>query len=532
MARSLLGEESLLTGVDLKPDAQFGEAWGAHWIPGLGKPGALIRSPSLGKTGAPTRSPVWGSLGRQPDPQFGESWGANQIPQSGGSLGCQPDPQFGAAWGANQTPQFGEDWSTNPIPSLGNPGALIRSLSLGEAWDANPIPSLGQPGVLIRPPSLGKTGAPTRSPVWGSLGRQPDPQFGESWGANQIPQSGGRLGCQPDPQFGAAWGANQTPQFGEDWSANPIPSLGKPGVPVKDTLAAITSRPPHFSGFARPEFVFGSVAPSRRKAGGFSSRRTQGPGCSCLWLRHPPAALCSQLAGRAEAGGAGVGGFYEQLGFHLHSVTWPHLTARDAGRGGRRKRKGGGGQPADRPRTRRPRDCPRDTVRHPPADEHANLTAAPPAPRCLELRLEQRSLGSPPLPSLSKPRQQRLRRRASRLPTPHPRGRGGGGFPCPWNQQTREETAERGSGVRNAPSAPVPQGVASEPRLKAHSGGGHSRKISTKLEKELPAAPPLTAAGPARLSAGTGFSALQLSCSAPSPGLAAPAHRDRATKVT
>lgn len=66
--------------------------------------------------------------------------------------------------------------------------------------------------------------------------------------------------------------------------------------------------------------------------------------------------------------------------------------------------------------------------------------------------------------------------------------------------------------MRNAPSAPVPQGVASEPRLKAHSGGGPSRKISTKLEKDLPAAPPLTAAGPARLSAGTGFSALQLSC--------------------
>ncbi|XP_042773866.1 uncharacterized protein LOC122207761 [Panthera leo] len=266
------------------------------------------------------------------------------------------------------------------------------------------------------------SGLETRSPVWRSLGCQPDPQFGAAWGANQIPQSGEAWGANPIPSLEKPGAVTGSP-FGEAWGANRIPSLGQPGVPVKDTLAAITSWPPHFSGFAHPEFVFRSVAPSRRKVGGFSSRGTEGPGCSCLWLRHPPAALCSQLAGRAEPGGAGVGGFYEQLGFHLHSVTWPHLTARDAGRGGRRKRKGGGGQPADRPRTRRPRDCLRDTVRHPWADEHANLTAAPPAPRCRELR----SLGSPLLPSLSEPRLQRLRRRASRPPTPHPRGAAGGG---------------------------------------------------------------------------------------------------------
>lgn len=197
-----------------------------------------------------------------------------------------------------------------------------------------------------------------------------------------------------------------------------------------------------------------------------------------------------------------MGGFYEQLGFHLHSVTWPHLTARDAGRGGRRKRKGGGEQPADRPRTRRLRDCLRDTVRHPPADGgrwdplggHANLTAAPPAPRCLELRLEQRSVGSPLLPSLSKPRQQRLRRRASRPPH-HPPG--GGGFPCPWNQQTREETAERGAVSEMHPAPPCrresPQSRGSRPTAEEATRERSPqswRKIGPRLRPSpLPARP-------------------------------------------
>ena len=336
------------------------------------------------------------------------------------------------------------------------------------------------------------SGLETRSPVCRSLGRQPDPQFGAAWGANQIPQSGEAWGANPIPSLEKPGAVTGSP-FGEAWGANRIPSLGQPGVPVKDTLAAITSWPPHFSGFAHPEFVFRSVAPSRRKVGGFSSRGTQGPGCSCLWLRHPPAALCSQLAGRAEPGGAGVGGFYEQLGFHLHSVTWPHLTARDAGRGGRRKRKGGGGQPADRPRTRRPRDCLRDTVRHPPADEHANLTAAPPAPRCRELR----GLRSPLLPSLSEPRLQRLRRRASRPPTPHPRGWGGGGFRVPGTNRPGKKLQNWGAVSEMHPAPPCrresPQSRGSRPTAEEaprERSPRSSRKICPRLRPSpLPARP-------------------------------------------
>ncbi|XP_049478658.1 uncharacterized protein LOC125916467 isoform X2 [Panthera uncia] len=169
-----------------------------------------------------------------------------------------------------------------------------------------------------------------------------------------------------------------------------------------------------------------------------------------------------------------MGGFYEQPGFHLHSVTWPHLTARDAGRGGRRKRKGGGGQPADRPRTRRPRDCLRDTVRHPRADEHANLTAAPPAPRCRELR----SLGSPLLPSLSEPRLQRLRRRASRPPTPHPRGAGGGGLSVSLEPTDPGRNCRTGERCQKCTQRPRAAGS----RLRAAAQGPQRRR---PLEKDL-----------------------------------------------